>query len=161
MNWLRHLFPPSAHRLFPPASLQRIAAAIAAGESRHDGEVMFAVEAGLPLAALWRGATARMAAEAAFARLHTWDTARNNGVLVYLLLAEHHIEIVADRGLSMVAPEQWREVCAHIEQGMRQGDAEAAVVAGIEAASDLLARHFPALAGGGGGNELPDLPRIL
>lgn len=161
MNWLRHLYPPSAHRLFPEASLQRIAAAIAQGEALHDGEVMFAVESGLPLAALRAGTTPQQAAQTAFARLRTWDTARNNGVLIYLLLAEHHIEIVADRGLAMVAPAHWRQVCAHIEDGMRRGQAEAAVIAGIGAASALLGQHFPPVDGGGGGNELPDGPVIL
>ncbi|TAA28132.1 TPM domain-containing protein [Pseudoxanthomonas winnipegensis] len=162
MRWFRHLFPPSSHRLFPAERLQRIAQAIAEGERLHSGEVMFAVESGLHLRAVLADVDARAAAHAAFARLRTWDTAANNGVLIYLLLADHHIEIVADRGLEgRVSAEEWRQVCAQIEAGMRQGDPEAAVVAGVQAASALLARAFPAMPGQRGDNELPDLPRIL
>ena len=83
----------------PAGHFAAITEAIAAGEQRHGGQVMFAVEADLPLAALWHKVTPRQAAEQAFARLRTWDTAHNNGVLIYLLLADHAIEIVADRGL--------------------------------------------------------------
>ncbi|SEL73304.1 TLP18.3, Psb32 and MOLO-1 founding protein of phosphatase [Pseudoxanthomonas sp. GM95] len=162
MRWFRHLFAPSAHRLFPPESLQRIAAAIAEGERLHSGEVMFAVEPGLELGALRQGVDARRAAQAAFARLRTWDTAANNGVLIYLLLADHRIEIVADRGLEgQVLPQEWQSVCAQIESGMREGRFEAAVIAGVRAASALLARAFPATPGDAGENELPDLPHIL
>jgi uncharacterized membrane protein len=162
MRWLRHLFAPSAQRLFPTESLQRIASVIAEGERLHSGEVMFAVESGLELAALRAGVEARQAAEAAFARLRTWDTEANNGVLIYLLLADHRIEIVADRGLTgKVAPEEWQAVCAQVEAGMRQGQPEAAIIAGIGAASALLARPFPAASGKGGHNELQDLPQIL
>jgi uncharacterized membrane protein len=162
MRWLRHLFAPSAHRLFPQDSLQRIAAVIAEGERLHSGEVMFAVEPGLALGAIRAGIDARTAAQAAFSRLRTWNTEANNGVLIYLLLADHQIEIVADRGLAAhVSSEAWQVVCAQVEAGMRQGEPEAAVIAGIRAASALLAQAFPALPGQVGENELPDLPQIL
>ena len=98
MRWLRHFFAPSAHAAFPEASLDRIAHAIADGERLHSGQVMFAVESDLPLALLWKNTSARARAEHAFALLRTWDTEANNGVLIYLLLADHAIEIVADRG---------------------------------------------------------------
>ncbi len=162
MRWFRHLFPPSAHRLFPAESLQRIAAAIAEGERTHTGEVMFAVEPGLALGAIRRGLQARDAAYAAFGRLRTWDTEANNGVLIYLLLADHRIEIVADRGLEgRVTEAQWREVCGRIEAGMRAGTPEVAIIEGVRATSLHLARHFPADQGTPGDNELPDLPTIL
>ncbi|MET1024908.1 MAG: TPM domain-containing protein [Pseudoxanthomonas sp.] len=162
MRWLRHLFAASAHRLFPQDSLQRIAAVIAEGERLHAGQIMFAVEPGLDLGAIRAGIDARTAAQAAFARLRTWDTEANNGVLIYLLLADHQIEIVADRGLAgHVSSEAWQAVCAQIEAGMRQGQPEAAVIAGIRAASALLAQAFPAASGQAGHNELPDLPQIL
>ena len=158
----RHVFAPSAARTFPAASLQRIAAATAAGESRHRGEVSFAVEAALPWRAVLAGSDARKRAEAAFGRLRTWNTAANNGVLLYLLLADRRIEIVADRGLSgLVSDEQWRGVCGLMEERLRSGDAEGAAVAGIEAASDLLARHFPRRPGDVDENELPDAPHLL
>jgi len=162
MRWFRHLFAPPAHRLFSPECLQRIATAIAEGERLHSGEVMFAVESSLDLGAIRAGVEARAAAEAAFARLRTWDTEANNGVLIYLLLAEHRIEIVADRGLAgKVSPQEWQAVCTQVEAGMRDGQPEAAVTAGVRAASALLAREYPAAPGQDGQNELPDLPQIL
>jgi uncharacterized membrane protein len=158
---LRHLFAPSAASRFPPASLQRIAAAVAAGEARHRGEVCFAVDAALPWRAVFAGADARGRAQAAFARLRVWDTAANNGVLLYLLLADRRIEVVADRGLAgRVSDEQWRGVCVLMEGRLRAGDAEGAAIAGVEAASDLLARHFPRRPGDADENELPDLPHL-
>ena len=158
---LRHLFAPAASRLFPPDALQRIAIAVAAGESRHSGEVCFAVEAALPPAAVLAGRDAREQALDAFARLRVWDTAANNGVLVFLLLADHRIEIVADRGLAgRVSPEQWRGICGLMEERLRAGDAEAAAVQGVAAVSALLERHFPRAEGIEDENELPDLPHL-
>ncbi|NDK40226.1 hypothetical protein DT603_15415 [Pseudoxanthomonas gei] len=162
MRFFRHLFTRSARHLFPEDSLHRIADAIAAGESRHRGEILFAVESELPAAMVLRGVQARARAEAAFARLRAWDTEANNGVLIYLLLADHRIEIVADRGLAgRVSPEQWRGVCLLVEERMRAGEPEQAVVRGIEAVSDLLATHFPQVDGNPDRDELPNLPLIL
>ncbi|MFC7301993.1 TPM domain-containing protein [Cognatiluteimonas weifangensis] len=162
MRWLKHLFAPSAARLFPAAALQRIAAAVAAGEARHRGEVCFAVESALPARALLAGHDARNRAHAAFAQLRVWDTAANNGVLLYLLLADHRIEIVADRGLdALIGAGQWSEVCRLMEQRLRAGEAEAAVLQGVAAVSDLLAEHFPRLPGAADANELPDLPHVF
>ncbi len=162
MRLLRHLFAPSARRLFPADSMQRIAAAIAAGERGHHGEVMFAVEADLPLRAVAGGMQARDAAELAFARLRTWDTEANNGVLIYLLLADHRIEIVADRGLrGRVDASQWRAICAEMEQRLYTGEAELAVTAAVDAVSALLARHFPRDGDMPDEDELPNQPVIL
>lgn len=161
-RWLRHLFAPSAARRFPAAALQRIAAAVAAGEARHRGEVCFAVETALPVRALLAGHDARARAHAAFAQLRVWDTAANNGVLLYLLLADHRIEIVADRGLDgLVSAGQWRGVCQLMEERLHAGDAEAAVLHGVAAVSELLAAHFPRLPGAMDENELPDLPQVF
>ena len=162
MRLLRHVFARSAQHLFPEDSLQRIADAIATGEARHRGEILFAVESELPVGAVLRGVQARASAEAAFARLRAWDTEANNGVLVYLLLADHRIEIVADRGLNgRVSPEQWRGVCLLMEERMQAGEPEQAVVRGIEAVSDLLAKHFPQIDGKPDQDELPNRPLIL
>jgi uncharacterized membrane protein len=162
MRLLRHLFARSSRRLFPEDSLHRITEAIAAGERLHRGEVMFAVETNLPPGAVLAGVQARERAHEVFVRLRTWDTEANNGVLIYLLLADHRIEIVADRGLDgRVSDAQWREVCALIETGMRGGQAEQAVLEGIAAASALLARHFPQQAGQVDEDELPNRPRLL
>ena len=162
MRLLRHLFARSAKHLFPEDGLHRIADAIAAGERRHRGEILFAVESELPVGAVLRGMQARTSAEAAFARLRAWDTEANNGVLIYLLLADHQIEIVADRGLTgRVSAEQWRGVCLLMEERMKAGEPEQAVIRGVEAVSDLLAEHFPQLDGHVDEDELPNLPRIL
>ena len=162
MRWLRHLFAPSARRLFPPASLDAITAAIAQGELRHGGEVMFAVETDLGPAALWRGVQPRDRAHAAFAQLRTWDTHANNGVLVYLLLADHAIEIVADRGLQgRVSAAQWQEVCRRMQALLQAGEAERAVIGAIEAVSSLLAEHYPAQPGERNDDELPNRPQFI
>ena len=162
MRVLRHVFARSARDLFPEDSLQRIADAIATGELRHRGEILFAVESELPLAMVLRGVQARACAEAAFARLRAWDTEANNGVLIYLLLADHRIEIVADRGLTgKVSAEQWRGVCVLMEERMQAGEPEQAVVRGVEAVSDLLAEHFPQVDGTPDRDELPNRPLIL
>jgi uncharacterized membrane protein len=162
MRLLRHVFARSARRLFPEDSLHRIADAIAAGELRHRGEILFAVESELSPGMVLRGVQARARAEAAFARLRAWDTEANNGVLIYLLLADHRIEIVADRGLNgLVSAEQWRGVCLLMEERMQAGEPEQAVVRGIEAVSDLLAEHFPQIDGMPDRDELPNLPLIL
>lgn len=162
MRWLRHLFAPAAHGAFPEATLQRIGDAVAQGETRHRGEVCFAVEAALPLAALRAGLDAQARARQVFAQLRVWDTQANNGVLVYLLLADRRIEIVADRGLDgRVSAEQWRGACQLMEERLRAGDAEDAGIAGVRAVSDLLAAHFPRAPGQADANELPDRPRML
>jgi uncharacterized membrane protein len=162
MRLLRHLFAPSSRRYFPADILQRVTQAIAASERGHTGEICFAVESALPLRAVWDGVEAHARAQDVFAQLRVWDTQANNGVLLYLLLADHRIEIVADRGFDgRVSDEQWRGVCQQIETRLRAGDSEAAVHKGIEAISELVARHFPRQDGGIDRNELPDDPHLL
>lgn len=162
MRLFRHLFARSARHLFPEEALQRIADAIAEGERRHRGEVVFAVESDLPVSAILTGLRPRERAEEVFVRLRVWDTQDNNGVLIYLLLADHRIEIVADRGLrNRVSDAQWRDVCGRIEEGMRAGRAAEAVVAGIQAVSDLLVQHFPQVDGDHDEDELPNRPHML
>ncbi|AMJ57621.1 MULTISPECIES: TPM domain-containing protein [Stenotrophomonas] len=162
MRWLRHFFAPSAHTAFPEPSLDRIAHAIADGERLHGGQVMFAVESDLPLTLLWKGTTARARAEHAFALLRTWDTEANNGVLIYLLLADHAIEIVADRGLqARVDAAQWQLICDHLRQQLNGNSQEAAVLAAVEEVSQLLAMHFPPDPAGRQRNELPDRPQVF
>lgn len=161
MRWLRHLFAPSVERWLDAGAMTGIADAIEASERLHDGEICFAVEAGLPAAALWDRQTPRERAREVFARLGVWDTAGNNGVLLYLLVADHRIEIVADRGFDgRVDEDQWRAACARIEHGLRAGEPAAAIVAGIEAMAALIAPHFPPTQGGGV-DELCNRPRVL
>ncbi len=157
-----HLFARSARALYPPASLQLIADGIATGEARHRGQVCFAVESALSIGAVWAGHHAHDSARDAFARLRVWDTAANNGVLIYLLLADRRIEIIADRGLTAhVSAEQWRGVCQLMEERLQAGEPEAAALQGVAAVSAILAEHFPRNGDEDTTNELPDLPQIL
>ena len=162
MRLLRHLFARSARSVYPEASLQRIAAAVHAAEQRHTGEICFAVEASLPPLAVLRGVDAHARALQVFAQLRVWDMQANNGVLVYLLLADRRIEIVADRGLAgLVSAEQWRGACQLMEERLQAGDPEDAALAGVAAISELLAEHFPQQPGAADQNELPDRPHLL
>ena len=162
MRLLRHLFAPSAKRLFPEDALQRIAALIAGGEARHTGEICFAVEPNLHPRAVLAGQSAHDRAREVFARLGVWDTRANNGVLLYLLLADHRIEIIADRGFDgRVSADQWRGVCQLMEERLRAGEPEQAVAQAVAAMSDLMAAHFPRVEGEADHDELPNLPRVL
>ncbi|MFC0677184.1 TPM domain-containing protein [Lysobacter korlensis] len=158
---LRHLFAPSVRRRFPEQALQRITAAIEAGERRHTGEVCFAVEAALPVRDVFAGVGARDRAQDVFAQLRVWDTQADNGVLLYLLLADHAIEIVADRGFAdCVTAEEWQAVCRSIEAGLRGGEFERAVIDGVTRLTDIVARCFPR-GDAPDRNELPDRPVVL
>jgi len=154
-------------RTLPPAALARIEASVAASERRHSGEIRVCVEAGLPLSYLWRNASARDRAVALFGKLRVWDTAHNNGVLIYLLLAERAIEVVADRGLNThVSPAQWQAIVSGLGEALGQGRPEAGLLAAVAAVDGLLARHFALDATAAGGsatnpNELPDAPLLL
>ncbi len=159
---LRHLFAGSAGRLYTEASLQRIAAAISDGEATHRGQVVFAVEPALPFLAALGGHAARDRAGHVFSQLRVWDTEANSGVLIYLLVADHRIEILADRGLSgRIRDEQWRAVCQQMEERLKAGDAEAAAMTGVQAVSALLAGHFPRALDDATRNELADRPHVF
>ncbi|PNS07500.1 TPM domain-containing protein [Solilutibacter silvestris] len=159
---LRHLFARPARSLFPADSLHRIAAMIRASESRHRGEIVFALESDMPLREVWMNVSPRDRALHAFAHLHVWNTAANNGVLIYLQLADRRIEIVADRGFDgLVSAEQWRGICQLMEERLSAGEPEAAVAEGIEAITQLLEAHFPQRPGEVDEDELPDEPVIL
>ena len=158
----RHLFTTSAQvsRAFPSRTLQAIESAIGTCELGHSGDIRFAVEAALDCAGLWQGQTARERALEVFSLLRVWDTERNNGVLIYVLLADRDVEIVADRGIhARVGEAQWQTICQNIETAFRQGSYEEGALAGIQAVSRCLARHFPA--GNESSNELPDRPVLL
>jgi uncharacterized membrane protein len=159
---LRHLLLPDwvARRMLPAASLARIERAIGDSERRHRGQIRFALEATLHPGMLVLGQGARERAIEVFSQLRVWDTENNNGVLIYLLLAERDVEIVADRGIdARVGSAGWESVCREMEQRLRAGDAERAVLGAIERVSALLEAHFPPVADGR--NELPDAPVVL
>ncbi len=163
-RWLRHLWIGTWHtrRAFPPAAMADIGAAIAAGEQAHRAEVRFALESSLDVRELWRGQSARERAVEVFAQFHLWDTEENNGVLVYLLWADHRVEIVADRGAArLVAPEVWERACAQVTYACRGGTAVAGVVQAIAIISAALAVAFPAQPDGVNPDELPNRPLNL
>ena len=147
-------------RLLGIGALQRAQQRVAASETGHSGEIRVCVEAGLPWSYLRRRATPRERAVAMFGKLRVWDTEHNNGVLIYLLLADRDVEIVADRGVAAKIPAaEWEAICREMEKHLRAGSYGDAAVAGIRATSDLLARHFP-LRGPRHG-EQPDEPVVL
>ena len=158
----RHILmtPWQAARAFPQSARDAIARSVAEDEKRHRGEVRFVVEAELTTAQLWRDLGSRARAVELFAQLGVWDTAENTGVLVYVLLADRKVEIVADRGISAkVAQPEWQAICGSMQEAFRAGRFEAGAVAGVAAISALLERHFPA--GQDNANELPDEPVML
>jgi uncharacterized membrane protein len=144
-------------RALDSAALERLAQRVRQSEARHSGEIRLSVEAGLPLSYLWQGLGARDRAVTLFGKLRVWDTEANNGVLIYLLLAEHAIEIVADRGLARhVPPAHWQAVVAGMREAFRAGQFEAGLMQAIDAVEALLLQHFPLADGERNPNELPD-----
>jgi uncharacterized membrane protein len=147
-------------RIFTPKVLAAIEQAIKAGEATHSGQVRFVVEGALDGKPLFRDQPARERALDIFSHLRVWDTAHNNGVLIYLLLADRIVEIVADRGIdAKVGAASWQKICADMEADFKAGKFESGAIRGIEAVSRQLAAHFPAHRGDR--NELPDAPVVI
>jgi uncharacterized membrane protein len=145
-RFLRHLssHPWQVKRHFSQAALQHIEQAIAASEHLHAGEVRVVIESGLPLSCILQGMSPRQRAIQLFGQLNIWDTEHNNGVLVYLLLADKDVEIVADRGIHQHVREQgWQQICQQMEGMFRSGQFEQGVTHGITAIGQHLAVHFP------------------
>jgi uncharacterized membrane protein len=163
---LKHqwLDPSDTRRAVPDDMAERLARRVAASETRHTGEVRLCVEASLPWTDLWTLSTERplntVVRERAlswFGRLRIWDTEHNNGVLIYLLLAEHAIEFVADRALARhVTPEQWQAIVNRLSQQLRNGAFEDGLTQALEEVSALLVEHFPVDQNNLPNNELPD-----
>ena len=157
----RRLDESDAHRALDTPARQRLAERVAASERAHSGEIRLCIEPGLPLSYLWRGASARERAIALFGKLRVWDTELNNGVLVYLLLAERAVEIVADRGLARrVPPERWQAIADTLSARLRDGRYEEGLAGAIDAVHALLARNFALAPGEANPNELPDEPAV-
>jgi uncharacterized membrane protein len=148
------------HRTFSQDDLDRIQRVIAAGEEKHSGQVCFAVEAALPLASVWRRVRPRVRSLEVFGLLRIWDTEANDGVLLYVLLADHAVEIVADRGIhARVGDAAWQTICRKIETAFRAGRFADGVEQGLGEISALLAQHSPRA--GPGRNEISDAPVVL
>jgi uncharacterized membrane protein len=166
---IRHMAAPHwrARQRFPSKTLDAIEQAIARAELTHAGEIRFAVESVLPPLHILKGVTPRARAHDVFASLKVWDTEQNNGVLVFVQLADRSVEIVADRGFEgRVSAAEWAAVCRLMEEHFRAGRFEAGSIAGVDAIGALLARHFPQIPGQPGQkapsrNQLPDRPTLL
>jgi hypothetical protein len=173
--WWRHALADvrGSARVLPQASLARIEAHVAQGERQHTGQVRVCVETHLPRSYLWRFVRQgtplpQLIAQRAlmlFAKLRVWDTDRNNGVLIYVLLAERAIHVVADRGVNaLVAPDGWSLVIAPMQQAFAQGDFEAGLLQAVDAVSEVMARHFPASLNADRpvrSDAMPDAPVLL
>jgi uncharacterized membrane protein len=167
---LRHLWldESDTRRTIDPHMLERLRQRVAASEARHTGEVRIYVEASLPLSYLWRHlrqkvpirVLARQRATSMFGKLRVWDTEYNNGVLIYLLLAEHAIELVADRGLNtIVKPQEWRAMVQHMGAAFASGHFEDGLTQALSEVSAPLVRHFPA-GPTPNPNDQPDTPML-
>jgi uncharacterized membrane protein len=158
---MKHLLTTQGQvkRAFPRSALNAIEKAIKASETTHAGEIRFVVEGALDGTPLFKGQSPRERAIELFAQLRVWDTEHNNGLLIYLLLADRAVEIVADRGIhAKVGAEAWSKVCHQMETAFKQSNYEGGVVSGIQAVTQHLVQHFPA---DDRGNELPDRPVLL
>lgn len=157
-HWM--VAPGHMARAFPKHALLKIEAAITRAEDDHSGEIRFAVEGTLRNQQLYRGQTARERALDVFSRLRIWDTEFRNGVLIYLLLADREVEIVADRGIdNLVGTAEWERICRHMETAFRQRLYLQGVLSGIEAISAHLLQHYSAYRRIR--NELPNPPVLL
>ena len=159
---VRHLFTSNVHarRCFPTHALTALEREIHTAEARHSGELRFVIETALEGTALWHDVAPRQRALDVFARLRVWDTARRNGVLIYLSLADRDVEIVADRGFDqLVSAAEWEAACRAMETELRAGRYKEGAIAGVRAVSELIERHFPPEPRDV--NELPNRPVIL
>jgi len=147
---------------FPRSTLDAIEQAVARAERTHAGQIRFAIETALTPLQILNDLGARARALELFASLGVWDTELNNGVLIYVQLADRSVEIVADRGVSArVSTAEWQGVCRLMEEHFRAGRFPQGAVAGVDAVGALLSRHFPASPARGINNELPDRPTLL
>ena len=129
---------------FPDEVLLRLERLVSHSEGRHTGQIQLCIEGGLPYSYIWRDATARERAVGLFGKLRTWDTEHNNGVLIYLLLADHAIEVIADRALARAVPsDTWTQLVQALGQSFQQQAYAQGMEAALEQVSDLLATHFP------------------
>jgi uncharacterized membrane protein len=161
----KHRWMEDASRVLPPDALLRLQARVAASEQQHSGEIRICVEAGLPNSYLLRPdstpALLRQRALAQFGRLRVWDTEYNNGVLIYLCLAERAIELVADRGVDRMVPaDQWQGVVQQLATALHAGKYEEGLAQSIDAVCTMLTRHFALQPGQHNPNELPDAPAL-
>jgi uncharacterized membrane protein len=165
-RWLRHTTtgPRALHKVLSADALARLGEVIAASEKLHSGEIRLVIEPALSLPLFRPAISGRMRAIEVFSNLRVWDTEANNGILIYLLLADHDVEIVADRGVNeVVGAAGWEDICHGMETDFRSGRFEEGLRAGITRVAAHLEKHFPMTDANRGRdqNELPDAPFIL
>jgi len=163
-RYWRHILTDhaDARRAITRQDLDRLEQLIADGERRHRGQVCLAIEPSLPLARVYEKLPPRERALEVFGLMRVWDTEENSGVLVYLLLADRDVEVVADRGIDRrVGHAEWQSICGAMEHEFRHGRFAQGLEKGIEAINARLAEHFPRTGGEPVANEIPDRPRIL
>lgn len=159
---LTHLLhtPLATRRAFSPSVQESIRKTIAEGEQTHRGEIRFVVEGDWPIGDVLSRKTVHERALELFGLTRIWDTADNTGILVYVLLCEHQVEILADRGLNGVADAStWAVICEAMTAAFHGGRFEEGSVQAVRTLNNLLLRHFPS--DGHNPNELPDLPIVL
>jgi len=160
---LAHLLTTTSHakRAFPPADLQKLEAAVREGEQRHRGEVRVVIESSLTARDAWAGITPRHRARTLFGLLEVWNTREHVGVLLYINLADHAVEILADHGIAAkVDAHAWRNICETITRGFAQRVSMAPVLEALAQINDILAAHFPS-DGTPRANELADKPLVM
>ena len=163
-RWMRHLWLDEANvrHLITREGLARLEARVQASESRHRGELRLCIEGGLPAQALWSGTTSRERAIELFSELRVWDTEHNNGVLIYLQLADHRIEVLADRGLMQQVPDAvWQDMTNALGQHLQAGHFEAGLTQAIDQVGALLHVRYPLVAGQTNIDELPNAVVLL
>jgi uncharacterized membrane protein len=159
-RFFRHFFTTARciDRAFPDAAMDRIEAGVTAAELGTSGQIRIGIEASLPAIAVAAGYSARERAVDVFSQLRVWDTEHNNGVLIFLLMADKDVEIVADRGIdAKVGAAAWESICKEMEALFRNGEFEAGVTLGAQRIGDHLREHFPAQSSR---NELPNRPYV-
>jgi uncharacterized membrane protein YgcG len=159
---LRHITTTrwSTRRHFPERVRHAIERSIRDCEARHGGEIRFVIETAFDLPELWHDLAPRRRAWQLFGQLGVWNTEHNNGVLIYVLMADRVVEIVADRGIAArIEQREWHAVCERMEEHYRAGRFREGSIAGIDGVGALLEQHFPGAAPGSG--ELPNQPVLL
>jgi len=159
---LKHLFYPGwwLRKHFPLRELKKLESAIDSSESKHSGEIRLAIESSLPFNALWRDESVRERSEEVFSLLRVWDTEDNNGVLIYLLLADKKVEITVDRNIAkVVSHQEWQRICGVMEQAFQQKQFIDGLSLGIDEITKHLQQYFPDVEGSV--NELSNKPVIL
>ena len=161
-RWLKHRWQNHHHQQFPPSALDHITEATARSEAQHSAQIRVCIETSLPSGYIWRGLTPRDRALTLFGKFRMWDTDQRNAVLIYVLLAEHAIEIVADRGVaSRVSAEQLKAISAGMSAAFQDKRYEAGVIQAIEQLNQLLLPWFARAPGQAGDNEIDDRPMVL